>query len=152
MRNAWLQRREFQVTDGDVEDPSLELEEGMEEEPAPDDRRPRGRATGCGNRLPKARQPRRPRPAPAAVARIRRKGAQGDSKRIRARQAAAAVAAASGRQHPGGAPRHRGRRARRARRREFRDSGRRGARATSWRGAHLRRTPASSNMGHRSAP
>jgi phospholipid-binding lipoprotein MlaA len=35
VRNAWLQRREFQVTDGDIEDPSLELEEGMEEEPAP---------------------------------------------------------------------------------------------------------------------
>jgi phospholipid-binding lipoprotein MlaA len=33
IRNAWLQRREFQVTDGDIEDPSLELEEGMEEEP-----------------------------------------------------------------------------------------------------------------------
>jgi phospholipid-binding lipoprotein MlaA len=36
IRNAWLQRREFQVTDGNVEDPSLELEEGMEEEPAPE--------------------------------------------------------------------------------------------------------------------
>ncbi len=36
VRNAWLQRREFQVTDGDIEDPSLELEEGMEEEPAPE--------------------------------------------------------------------------------------------------------------------
>ena len=34
IRNAWLQRREFQVTDGDIEDPSLELEEGMEETPA----------------------------------------------------------------------------------------------------------------------
>jgi phospholipid-binding lipoprotein MlaA len=33
VRNAWLQRREFQVTDGEIEDPSLELEEGMEEEP-----------------------------------------------------------------------------------------------------------------------
>lgn len=31
IRNAWLQRREFQVTDGNIEDPSLELEEGMEE-------------------------------------------------------------------------------------------------------------------------
>ena len=30
VRNAWLQRREFQVTDGDVEDQSLELEEGMQ--------------------------------------------------------------------------------------------------------------------------
>jgi len=34
VRNAWLQRREFQVTDGEIEDPSLELEEGMEEPPA----------------------------------------------------------------------------------------------------------------------
>jgi phospholipid-binding lipoprotein MlaA len=33
IRNAWLQRREFQVTDGNIDDPSLELEEGMEEEP-----------------------------------------------------------------------------------------------------------------------
>jgi phospholipid-binding lipoprotein MlaA len=36
IRNAWLQRREFQVTDGNVDDSSLELEQGMEEEPAPD--------------------------------------------------------------------------------------------------------------------
>lgn len=40
IRNAWLQRREFQVTDGNIEDPSLELEEGMEpdmeEVPPPD--------------------------------------------------------------------------------------------------------------------
>ena len=39
IRNAWLQRREFQVTDGNVEDPSLELEQDieqdMESEPAP---------------------------------------------------------------------------------------------------------------------
>jgi len=40
VRNAWLQRREFQVTDGEIEDPSLELEEGMEEEPAPDTEAP----------------------------------------------------------------------------------------------------------------
>lgn len=33
IRNAWLQRREFQVKDGDVDDPSLELEEGMDMEP-----------------------------------------------------------------------------------------------------------------------
>jgi phospholipid-binding lipoprotein MlaA len=31
IRNAWLQRREYQVTDGNIEDPALELEEGMEE-------------------------------------------------------------------------------------------------------------------------
>jgi len=34
VRNAWLQRRQFQVTDGQVEDES-DLEQGMEEEPAP---------------------------------------------------------------------------------------------------------------------
>jgi len=37
VRNAWMQRREFQVKDGEVEDSSLELEEGMEEEPPADD-------------------------------------------------------------------------------------------------------------------
>ena len=37
VRNAWLQRREFQVTDGEIEDSALELEEGMEEEPLPED-------------------------------------------------------------------------------------------------------------------
>jgi phospholipid-binding lipoprotein MlaA len=36
IRNAWLQRREFQVTDGEIDDPSAELEEGMDEEPAPE--------------------------------------------------------------------------------------------------------------------
>jgi phospholipid-binding lipoprotein MlaA len=34
VRTAWLQRREYMVTDGNIEDPALELEEGMEEEPA----------------------------------------------------------------------------------------------------------------------
>jgi phospholipid-binding lipoprotein MlaA len=34
VRNAWLQRREYKVTDGNVEDQSLELEEGMEADPA----------------------------------------------------------------------------------------------------------------------
>jgi phospholipid-binding lipoprotein MlaA len=34
VRSAWLQRREYMVTDGNIEDPSLELEEGMEEDPA----------------------------------------------------------------------------------------------------------------------
>ena len=33
IRNAWLQRREYQVTDGNIEDPALDLEEGIEEEP-----------------------------------------------------------------------------------------------------------------------
>jgi phospholipid-binding lipoprotein MlaA len=32
IRNAWLQRREFQVTDGNVEDPSLELEQDMDQD------------------------------------------------------------------------------------------------------------------------
>jgi phospholipid-binding lipoprotein MlaA len=42
IRNAWLQRREFQVTDGNIEDPSLELEmePDFEEEPAPDAQSP----------------------------------------------------------------------------------------------------------------
>jgi phospholipid-binding lipoprotein MlaA len=34
VRTAWLQRREYMVMDGNIEDPALELEEGMEEEPA----------------------------------------------------------------------------------------------------------------------
>ena len=33
VRNAWLQRREYQVKDGDVEDQSLELEEEFKDEP-----------------------------------------------------------------------------------------------------------------------
>jgi phospholipid-binding lipoprotein MlaA len=40
VRNAWLQRRQFQVTDGQVDDTSLELEEGMEEEPPADQTAP----------------------------------------------------------------------------------------------------------------
>ena len=36
VRNAWLQRREFLVTDGNVQDQSAELEEGMETDPASD--------------------------------------------------------------------------------------------------------------------
>ena len=40
IRNAWLQRREFQVTDGNVEDPSLELEQGIEEDMPPDETAP----------------------------------------------------------------------------------------------------------------
>lgn len=36
IRNAWLQRREFQVKDGDVGDVSSELEEGMDTDPAAD--------------------------------------------------------------------------------------------------------------------
>jgi phospholipid-binding lipoprotein MlaA len=36
VRNAWLQRREFVVTDGNVEDQSAALEEGMQEDPSRD--------------------------------------------------------------------------------------------------------------------
>jgi phospholipid-binding lipoprotein MlaA len=36
VRNAWLQRREFQVTDGEIDDSALDLEEGMEEDPLPE--------------------------------------------------------------------------------------------------------------------
>jgi len=36
VRNAWLQRREYKVKDGNVEDESLELEEGFAEDPATD--------------------------------------------------------------------------------------------------------------------
>lgn len=36
VRNAWLQRREYQVTDGNVADQSLELEEGFDSDPADD--------------------------------------------------------------------------------------------------------------------
>jgi phospholipid-binding lipoprotein MlaA len=34
VRSAWLQRREYQVKDGDVEDQSLELEEDFKDDPA----------------------------------------------------------------------------------------------------------------------
>ncbi|HYI87887.1 MAG TPA: VacJ family lipoprotein, partial [Burkholderiales bacterium] len=34
VRNAWLQRREYQVKDGNVEDDSLELEEEFKDDPA----------------------------------------------------------------------------------------------------------------------
>ena len=37
VRNAWLQRRQFQVTDGAVDDSSLDLEDGVEAEPPPAD-------------------------------------------------------------------------------------------------------------------
>lgn len=45
IRNAWLSRREFQVKDGAVDESSLDLEEGMEEEPAPDAAPAEGAAT-----------------------------------------------------------------------------------------------------------
>jgi len=37
VRNAWLQRREFQVTDGNVPDESMELEEEFKDDPEPED-------------------------------------------------------------------------------------------------------------------
>jgi len=40
VRNAWLQRREFQVTDGEIDESGFDLEEGMEEEPVPEDAAP----------------------------------------------------------------------------------------------------------------
>ena len=33
VRNAWLQRREYQVKDGNVDDQSLELEEEFKDDP-----------------------------------------------------------------------------------------------------------------------
>ena len=36
VRNAWLQNREYKVTDGNVADPSLELEDEIKDEPAGD--------------------------------------------------------------------------------------------------------------------
>jgi phospholipid-binding lipoprotein MlaA len=45
VRNAWLSRREFQVKDGEVDETSLDLEEGMEEEPTPDAAPAEGAAT-----------------------------------------------------------------------------------------------------------
>jgi phospholipid-binding lipoprotein MlaA len=44
VRNAWLQRREFQVTDGEVDESSFGLEEGLEDEPAAEDAVPDGAA------------------------------------------------------------------------------------------------------------
>jgi phospholipid-binding lipoprotein MlaA len=67
VRNAWLQRREFQVTDGEVDDASLELEEGMDVEPAPD-AAPPGPATPDAETAPSTPPDSPPvEPAPAAV-------------------------------------------------------------------------------------
>ena len=41
IRNAWLQRREFQVTDGKVEVQSLDLEQDMDSEPPPEGAEPK---------------------------------------------------------------------------------------------------------------
>jgi phospholipid-binding lipoprotein MlaA len=48
VRNAWLQRREFQVTDGEIDESDLDLEEGFEEEPAPEETPPGETATPAG--------------------------------------------------------------------------------------------------------
>ena len=66
IRNAWLQRREFQVTDGNVDDQSLELEEDMEQD------RPKDERAGCRGQRRRPERPRTARhrrtPAPAATA------------------------------------------------------------------------------------
>ena len=51
VRNAWLQRREFQVTDGAI-DESEDLEKGMEEEPAPDAQPPADAASPADSAPP----------------------------------------------------------------------------------------------------
>jgi phospholipid-binding lipoprotein MlaA len=58
VRNAWMQRREFLVTDGNVPDQSAELEEGMEEDPAVD-------ATPADAAPPDAPEPAPATPPPA---------------------------------------------------------------------------------------
>ena len=75
IRNAWLQRREFQVTDGDVEDQSLELEQDMDmesEAPAPDEP---ARAAAEPQSPPDAASPSRPKRPPADSRRARRRRA-----------------------------------------------------------------------------
>ena len=67
-------------------------------------------------------------------------------------QTAATAAAAPGRQHPGGAARHRRGRTRGNRRRKLRDARRPSSSATNSRAAPLRRILASSSMAHPSAP
>src|SRR5262245_29082257 len=65
IRNAWLQRREFQVTDGEIDD--SELDQGMEEEPAPDAapaEEPRPEGTAEGLPAPTESAPADPTPAP----------------------------------------------------------------------------------------
>jgi phospholipid-binding lipoprotein MlaA len=57
VRNAWLQRREFQVTDGEIDDSAL-LEEGFEEEPASPTGAPVDESsTGENNPAPEAPAP-----------------------------------------------------------------------------------------------
>ncbi|HEU4593390.1 MAG TPA: VacJ family lipoprotein [Steroidobacteraceae bacterium] len=66
IRNAWLQRREFQVTDGNVEDSSLELEQGMEEEPAAGDQPPADAVAPAPSEPPAGEAPSaEPAPAPS---------------------------------------------------------------------------------------
>jgi phospholipid-binding lipoprotein MlaA len=66
IRNAWLQRREFQVTDGNVEDSSLELEQGMEEEPAAGDQPPADAEAPAPSEPPAGEAPSaEPAPAPS---------------------------------------------------------------------------------------
>jgi ABC-type transporter lipoprotein component MlaA len=67
VRNAWLSRREFQVKDGEVDESSLDLEEGMEEEPVPDAAPAAGAATPDAPDAPDATPaPAEPAPQPEA--------------------------------------------------------------------------------------
>ena len=79
VRNAWLSRREFQVKDGEIDETSLDLEEGMGEEPVPDAAPAEGAATPdapdatpaapAGDPAPPPEQPQTeatPAPAPSA--------------------------------------------------------------------------------------
>lgn len=61
VRNAWLQRREFQVTDGNVPDESMELEEEFKDEPEPE----APPAEGAPAESPPAESPPAVEPAPA---------------------------------------------------------------------------------------
>jgi phospholipid-binding lipoprotein MlaA len=57
IRNAWIQRREYQVKDGDVDDQSLELEEEFKDDPAAD-------AAPESNEAPAPADPAQPAPPP----------------------------------------------------------------------------------------
>lgn len=57
IRNAWLQRREFQVTDGDVGDVSSELEAGMDVDPADEAAHPDAPADAAPDAQPESPPP-----------------------------------------------------------------------------------------------
>lgn len=64
VRNAWLQRREFQVTDGEIDDSAL-LEEGFEDEPLPEDATPPPAEAPPGESSTGENKPAPEAPAPA---------------------------------------------------------------------------------------